>query len=46
MVLVYIYLKISKKGDLKTQLPMAPVLSFGTVVTMCFSVFRLFGVEI
>jgi prepilin signal peptidase PulO-like enzyme (type II secretory pathway) len=42
----YIYLKITKKGDLKTQIPMGPFLSAGTVVSMCFSIFTLFGTEL
>ncbi len=42
----YVYLKIMKKGDLKTQVPMGPFLSAGTVITMCFSVFSIFDVNI
>lgn len=30
------YLKISKKGGLKTMIPMGPLISIGTVITMCF----------
>lgn len=36
-----VYLKVSKKGGLKTQIPMGPFLSLGTVISMCFSVFEL-----
>lgn len=40
-VLVYfLYLKITKKGGMKTQIPMGPFLSLGTVITMCFSIFK------
>lgn len=42
----YFYLKLTKKGDLKTQIPMGPFLSVGTVVSMCFSVFSLFGTKL
>ncbi len=45
VALFYVYLKLTKKGGMKTQVPMGPFLSIGTVVTMCFSVFSLFGVD-
>lgn len=32
----YIVLKASKKGDMKTMVPMGPLLSAGTVISMCF----------
>jgi prepilin signal peptidase PulO-like enzyme (type II secretory pathway) len=41
----YVYLKLTKKGGMKTQVPMGPFLSVGTVITMCFSVFELFDVN-
>ena len=37
--LAYFYLKITKKGGMKTLLPMGPFLSIGVVITMCFSIF-------
>ena len=39
VALYYVYLKITKKGGMKTLVPMGPFLSVGTIVTMCFSVF-------
>ena len=36
--IVYIVLKITKKGDMKTMLPMGPFLSVGTIVTMCIPI--------
>ena len=36
VALFYVYLKITKKGGMKTQVPMGPFLSIGVVVTMCF----------
>ncbi len=37
IVLVFLIgLKIKKRGGLKTQIPMGPFLSAGTVITMCF----------
>ena len=45
LVLVfYIYLKISKKGTIKTQIPMGPFFSVGAVITMCYSLFEHLGV--
>lgn len=35
-LVVYIVLKISKKGDMKTMVPMGPLISVGTVISMCF----------
>ncbi|MBR3148931.1 MAG: prepilin peptidase [Eubacterium sp.] len=46
VALFYVYLKLTKKGGMKTQVPMGPFLSTGTVITMCFSVFSLFDVNI
>jgi prepilin signal peptidase PulO-like enzyme (type II secretory pathway) len=40
------YLKISKKGDLKTLVPMGPFLSLGTVVTMCVSIVDLVNLNL
>lgn len=37
VVVFWIYLKATKKGGLKTQIPMGPFLSIGTVISMCFS---------
>lgn len=45
MALFLGYLKITKKGGLKTLVPMGPFLSAGTVVSMCFSILDLFGVQ-
>ena len=39
VALFYVYLKITKKGGMKTQVPMGPFLSIGVVVTMCYSIF-------
>ena len=39
-----IYLKITKKGGLKTEIPMGPFLSIGTVVSMCYSILDIIGV--
>ncbi len=39
----YIYLKIRKKGGIKTQVPMGPFFSIGTVISMCFSIFDFLG---
>lgn len=36
-----VYLKVSGKGGLKTQIPMGPFLSVGTVISMCFSIFSI-----
>ena len=44
VLIFYIGLKITKKGNIKTQIPMGPFLSVGTVITMCFSVFDVLGV--
>ena len=46
IAIYYFYLKLTKKGDLKTQVPMGPFLSVGTVVAMCFSIFDLFDIGI
>jgi prepilin signal peptidase PulO-like enzyme (type II secretory pathway) len=46
VALFYVYLKISKKGGMKTQVPMGPFLSVGTVITMCVSAFSLVNVDI
>ncbi|MGN1420160.1 MAG: hypothetical protein ACI4XC_01440 [Eubacterium sp.] len=35
-LVVYVVLKASKKGDMKTMIPMGPLLSAGTVISMCF----------
>lgn len=43
VALFFICLKIKKKGGLKTQIPMGPFLSIGTVISMCFSVFDFIG---
>jgi prepilin signal peptidase PulO-like enzyme (type II secretory pathway) len=37
LIAIYlVYLKITKKGGLKTLVPMGPFLSAGTVISMCF----------
>lgn len=41
VALFYLYLKISKKGNIKTLIPMGPFLSVGAVVSMCYMVFNL-----
>jgi prepilin signal peptidase PulO-like enzyme (type II secretory pathway) len=46
VALCYAYLKLSKKGGMKTQVPMGPFLSAGTVATMCFSIFTMLGTDI
>ena len=46
VALFYVYLKITKKGGMKTQVPMGPFLSIGTVITMAFSIFSLFDVDV
>ena len=46
VALFYVYLKLTKKGGMKTQVPMGPFLSIGTVVTMAFSIFSLFDVDV
>ena len=38
VALFWIILKITKKGNIKTQVPMGPFLSIGTVITMCFPI--------
>lgn len=43
VAIYFVYLKLKGKGDLKTQIPMGPFLSMGTVISMCFSVFDLIG---
>ena len=43
VLMFFIYMKIKKKGGLKTQIPMGPFLSIGTVISMCFSVFDFIG---
>ena len=46
VALFYVYLKAARKGDLKTQIPMGPFLSVGTVVTMCFPLFGAFDLSL
>lgn len=41
VALFWIYLKVTKKGNVKTQIPMGPFLSVGTVISMCFSIFDI-----
>jgi leader peptidase (prepilin peptidase)/N-methyltransferase len=36
VLLLYIVLKITKKGGMKTMIPMGPFLSIGMVITTCF----------
>lgn len=36
VLLLYFALKITKKGGMKTLIPMGPFLSIGTVITMCW----------
>lgn len=42
-IICLLYLKISKKGGLKTMIPMGPLISIGTVITMCFSFVEKFA---
>lgn len=35
-IVAYIFLKATKKGDMKTLIPMGPFLSIGSVISMCF----------
>lgn len=45
-VICLLYLKISKKGGLKTLIPMGPLISIGTVITMCYPfIEKIFDVE-
>ena len=41
VAIFWIFLKVTKKGNIKTQIPMGPFLSLGTVITMCFSLFSV-----
>ena len=43
VALFYVILKITKKGNIKTQIPMGPFLSIGTVITMCFPLSHIVG---
>lgn len=45
VLIYYLILKAKKTGDLKTQVPMGPFLSIGTVISMCFqmSSLNIFG---
>ena len=43
VALFYVYLKITKKGGMKTQVPMGPFLSAGVVITMCYSIFSSYN---
>lgn len=43
VAIYFVYLKVKKKGGMKTQIPMGPFLSIGTVISMCFSVFDFIG---
>ena len=43
VALFWIILKITKKGNIKTQVPMGPFLSIGTVITMCFPISKAIG---
>lgn len=43
--LAYVILKMTKKGGMKTLIPMGPFLSVGVVITMCFSLFELLGIN-
>lgn len=36
VLVLYVILKITKRGGMKTMIPMGPFLSIGTVITMCF----------
>lgn len=40
VLFAYLVLKITKKGGMKTLIPMGPFLSAGAVITMCFSIFE------
>ena len=43
VVIAFVYLKISKKGGMKTLIPMGPFISLGMVIAMCFPLSVLFG---
>ncbi len=43
VALFWAYLKATKKGSIKTQVPMGPFLSIGTVITMCLPITRFVG---
>ncbi len=40
VALFWVYLKLAKKGTIKTEIPMGPFLSIGTVFTMCFPLYK------
>lgn len=40
-LMVWVYLKVTKKGGMKTLIPMGPLLTIGTIITMCVSIFEL-----
>ena len=42
-VIAFIYLKVTKKGGIKTLMPMGPFLSVGTVVSMCVPLAKYIG---
>lgn len=43
-LVILIYLKVSKKGGVKTMIPMGPLISFSSVISICFPVlFNLVG---
>ena len=44
-VIAYIVLKITKKGGMKTLIPMGPFLSAGTVISICFPIFENFVIS-
>lgn len=37
-IICLLYLKVSKKGGLKTLIPMGPLISIGVVITMCYPI--------
>ncbi len=43
VALYWAYLKASKKGGIKTLIPMGPFLSIGTIITMCVPITRFVG---
>lgn len=45
-LICWAYLKLSKKGGLKTLIPMGPLLSIGTVITMCFPLLNKYLEEV
>jgi leader peptidase (prepilin peptidase)/N-methyltransferase len=46
VAIYYLFLKITKKGSIKSMIPMGPFFSIGIVISMCFSIFDLLNLAI